>query len=306
MKKSITISLTKLKAYLFRLVDFGLILVTLLFAVLVDQRSISENAFYLILTIALISSLIFELFGMYRSLIDHIGVTDMIKITILIFFTNIVFAIATIFNEMFSLLDIGHFNPLTFVFIAVTESFALVAIRYLKRIMKVIYRNSDKNINTLIVGAGQGGKLVYDEITNNDKMKNHVRVFLDDDKNKIGKRFLGKKVEGPTKNIASIIEKFKIEEVIIAISNFTRDDLHKLLHYLEKSNVRVKRLPLMTEMGLSEKHTIVDVSLEELLGREPITFDTKEIEAIEKNGLRTIKLKKIDKSYSQLVKIKSI
>ena len=34
----------------------------------------------------------------------------------------------------------------------------------------------------------------------------------------------------------------------------------------------------MTEMGLGDSHKIVDVSLEELLGREPITFDTTEIE----------------------------
>lgn len=277
MKRKFTISIPVLKAYLFRLGDFGIILLTLLFGVLVDQRNVTANVFNLVIIFSLFSLLIFELFGMYRSLIDHIGVIDMIKIFVLIFFLNSLFLLTTVLNERFTLFPIGHFNPLTFVFVATTESFALVGIRYLKRILRVVYRNSDKEMNTLIIGAGQGGKLVFDEITNNDKMKNRVKAFVDDNKDKIGKLFLGKKVEGPIENIASIIEKYKIEEVIIAISNFTRDDLHKLLHHLEKSNVRVKRLPLMTEMGLSDTHKIVDVSLEELLGREPIVFDTKEI-----------------------------
>ncbi len=278
MKKGLTVSLTTLKAYLFRLSDFGIILITLIFAVLVDQRTLSWNVFYFILAFAIFSILVFELFGMYRSLIEHIGVIDMVKIFVLVFVTNGVFAFVTMLNERIEIFNLGHFNPLTVVFIATTESFALVGIRYLRRIFRVIYRSSDKNINTLIVGAGQGGKLVHDEITNNHLMKNYVKVFLDDNKDKIGRRFLGKKVEGPTENIAAIIKKYEIEEVIVAISDFTRNDLHRLLRYLEQSNVRVKRLPLMTEMGLSDTHKIVDVSLEELLGREPITFDTKEIE----------------------------
>ena len=277
MKKDFTVSLTTIKAYIYRLSDFGLILITLIFAVLVDQRSITENVFYFILLFSVFSIIVFEIFGMYRSLIDHIGVPDMIKIFILVFLTNGIFALFTMLNEMYAIFSLGHFNPLTVLFISVTESFLLVVIRYIKRIFRVIYRSSDKNVNTLIVGAGQGGKLVYDEITNNKLMKNYVKGFLDDDKDKIGKRFLGKKVEGPTANIATIIAKYNIEEVIIAISNFSKDDLHKMLQYLENSNVRVKRLPLMTEMGLNDTHKIVDVSLEELLGREPITFDTEEI-----------------------------
>lgn len=278
MKNKFAISLAKIKALIFRFSDFVTILLTLIFAVLIDQRSMNWNVFYFVLTFSVFSIIIFEVFGMYRSLIDHVGVADMIKISILVFATNGVFALFTTMNDIYHFIDIGHYNPLTAVFIATTESFIFVGVRYMKRIIRVVYRSSDKNINTLIIGAGQGGKLVFDEITNNKLMKNNVKVFLDDDEDKIGKRFLGKKIEGPTNKISEILIKYNIEEVIIAISNFSRSDLHRLLTYLDKANIRVKRLPLMTEMGLNETHKIVDVSLEELLGREPITFDTKEIE----------------------------
>lgn len=277
MKRVFHVSTSSIKAYIYRLSDFCLILITMIFAVLVDQRSISENVFYFILVFSVFSIVLFEIFGMYRSLLDHIGVQDMIRIFFLVFLSNGVFILVTMLNEKYVFFHLGHFNPLTVLFISITENFLLVGTRYIKRIVRVIYRSSDKNVNTLIVGAGQGGKLVYDEITNNKLMKNNVRVFLDDDKNKIGKRFLGKKVEGPTTNIAKVIADYDIEEVIIAISNFSRDDLHKILQFSENTNVRVKRLPLMTEMGLNDTHKIIDVSLEELLGREPITFDTEEI-----------------------------
>ena len=290
MKKNYPISLSRLKAILYRLADFSVILLTLMLAFLIDQGALKTNVLLFLLTWGIISYFIFEIFGMYRSLIDHIGVQDMLKIFVLVFATNGLLTFLMYINEYYlfpnlGFFDIGHFNLLNIGFIATTESFILVGTRYIKRIIRVVYPNSDKNIKTLIVGAGQGGKLVYDEITNNDSMKNYVKAFLDDDKEKIGKRFLGKRVEGPTENIAEIINKYNIEEVIIAISNFTRSDLHKLLKLLESSNVRVKRIPLMTEMGLNETHRIIDVSLEELLGREPITFDTKEIASFIKDKI---------------------
>lgn len=277
MKKT-PISISMIKAYLFRFLDLGIILITLIFAVLVDQRVLTGNVFIFLVVFTFLSIVIFEVFGMYRSLVDHMGVIDMVKIFILVISTNAIFVGFTLANDRMEFIEIGKYNQLTMIFVSITESFLLVGVRYLRRIYRVVYQSSDKNINTLVIGAGQGGKLVYDEITNNKKMKNSIKVFLDDDKDKVGHKFLGKPVEGPTKNISDIIKKYSIEEVIIAISNFAREDLHQLLHYLEHSNVRVKRLPLMTEMGLGDSHKIVDVSLEELLGREPITFDTTEIE----------------------------
>jgi len=277
MKKEYFISISRLKAYLFRFSDFGIILVTLTFSVLIDQRILTNKVFLFLLIFSLITIFIFEIFGMYKSLIDHIGVPDMVKIFVLVFASNGLFFLVTMGNESFSIIDLGHFNPLTLIFVAFSESFLMVLIRYLKRIFRVVYRSSDKNISTLIVGAGQGGKLVYDETTNNKNLKNNVKAFIDDDVDKLGRKFLGKEIEGPIKDIARVIKKYEIEEVIIAISNFTREDLHKMLSLLNDVNVRVKRLPLMTEMGLNDSHKIIDVSLEELLGRDPITFDTKEI-----------------------------
>ena len=134
---------------------------------------------------------------MYRSLVDHMGVIDMVKIFILVISTNAIFVGFTLANDRMEFIEIGKYNQLTMIFVSITESFLLVGVRYLRRIYRVVYQSSDKNINTLVIGAGQGGKLVYDEITNNKKMKNSIKVFLDDDKDKVGHKFLGKPVEGP-------------------------------------------------------------------------------------------------------------
>ena len=140
MKKNFSISLPRLKAYLYRFADFFIVLITLVLAILIDQNVLNTNVFIFLLVWAVITYAIFEIFGMYRSLIDHIGVQDMLKIFILVFATNGALAAFTFINETYLIphlgfFDIGHINPLTILFIATTDSFVLVAVRYIKRII---------------------------------------------------------------------------------------------------------------------------------------------------------------------------
>lgn len=161
--------------------------------------------------------------------------------------------------------------------VALSESFLLIAVRFLRRIYALATHYSSQGKATLIVGAGAGGRLVYDEINNNPLLKNRVVAFIDDDKDKIGRKFMGKTVYGPLSNSHQVIEKHKIEEVIIAIGKISQEQLHNIIKLFANEKVRLKKIPSIAGTRVNEKMGITDFSLEELLNRETVTFDVSEI-----------------------------
>jgi FlaA1/EpsC-like NDP-sugar epimerase len=85
-------------------------------------------------------------------------------------------------------------------------------------------------------------------------------------------------------NLTSIIEKYRVQQVIIAIGNITRGRLFDMLRLMEKANVKIRRLPLMEELEKDGQHMAVkDVDVNELLGRDVIPLINDEIKAFIKD-----------------------
>jgi FlaA1/EpsC-like NDP-sugar epimerase len=80
--------------------------------------------------------------------------------------------------------------------------------------------------------------------------------------------------------LTSIIEKYRVQQVIIAIGNISRGRLFDMLRLMEKANVKIRRLPLMEELEKDGQHMAVkDVDVNELLGRDVIPLINDEIKA---------------------------
>jgi FlaA1/EpsC-like NDP-sugar epimerase len=71
--------------------------------------------------------------------------------------------------------------------------------------------------NVLIVGAGQGGRLVCQELSRNADLGLHPVGFVDDDPLKQRLRFEGVRVRGTTRELPQILDEAEPDEVIIAI-----------------------------------------------------------------------------------------
>ena len=153
------------------------------------------------------------------------------------------------------------------------------AVRFFKRIKKrLLYAynyNSEKTINTLIVGVGSAGAFVLDKIYKTPTLKNKVLAFIDDSSEKKNKTLHGVPIFGPINNISVYIDKFHIKEVIIAIANIDRIRLSKIIETISAKSVKIKRLPLNFEDSTSNK--ILDVNIEDLLNRSVVTFDSEGI-----------------------------
>ncbi|MFU8792779.1 MAG: polysaccharide biosynthesis protein [Acholeplasmataceae bacterium] len=218
---------------------------------------------------------VFLLFGFYNTLVEHFGFEDLIKMVLIIAFSN-AFAVMIIW-----LLNMDYIIKSTFIFITPFEIAMLSIPRVYPRIVNYFRTNiawgRALGKRTLVIGAGAAGEMVVKEVYRNKDLNNIPIAFVDDDILKIGNRLMGIKIIGPLKDITKFIRQMMIEEVIIAISDLPHDVEQKLLQDVSKSNVRIKKLISISDMDSKSKPIIRDINVEDLLNRDPIVLDNQGI-----------------------------
>lgn len=131
--------------------------------------------------------------------------------------------------------------------------------------------------NILIFGAGIAGKLVASEIDNDPKASYHIIGFIDDNKKKEIK--IGKyKILGTSGNIKTLVRKYKIDEIIIAIPSAGGDVIRSFINKCNSIKVDFKIVPRLIEILKKSKvnlEQIRNIQSEDLLGREMVTTDLK-------------------------------
>ena len=141
--------------------------------------------------------------------------------------------------------------------------------------------------NIVIIGAGNAGEtLAYEILTSDDNNEYNILCFLDDDENKKEIKLENHSIEvkGKVKNIEAIIKEYKknntdIEEIIIAIPTLKQKELLEILDIIYPTGIKYKILPCFFEIikGNASLKDIRNVEPSDLLGREEIGFDEKEI-----------------------------
>ena len=130
----------------------------------------------------------------------------------------------------------------------------------------------------LIVGAGDAGEVISREIIRRPDLGKLVG-FVDDDKEKVGKRIHNVKVLGNIEGINDILEKEQISTVIIAIPTASGKQVKRIVDNIKSKEVKIKTLPGLYELvdGKVSVSRIREVMIEDLLGRESIDLNLEEI-----------------------------
>lgn len=227
-------------------------------------------------SVALTTVVVFFIAKIYKIITSEIGILDSLKIMACAIVVHIAGLIATALIPQ--LPNIGSFIFL-WLLAAALSAFAHPALRILVRVLNLaaVVTKKHGSVPTIVIGAGATGKVAVDESRRNDKSRNKIVAMVDDDPNKIGGMFSNIPVKGPISDIAKIIDYYKAEEVIIAMSNISQERLHEVLGLLNSCNVRVRRMPLISEMQGPNDKRIIDVDLDDLLNRDPIILDNQEI-----------------------------
>ena len=141
-------------------------------------------------------------------------------------------------------------------------------------------RSNEKKVRILIIGAGEGGQLLYQSFLGSQIVNNiEVVGFVDADCNKWGTYLLGKKVLGNTREINQLIQTFRINMVTIAIPSLPKKKIQQLVQSIENKNIKVNMVPSFEEVATGKINVsqLKEVDVIDLLGREEVSLDLESI-----------------------------
>jgi len=132
----------------------------------------------------------------------------------------------------------------------------------------------------IVVGAGDAGRLIVQEMQRSRRLSYTPIGFVDDDPRKRNTRILGVRVLGTMDELPRIVRDFKPDELLIAIPSASGDTRRRVVEAAQVENVAVKTLPGLYELisgdvGLAGQ--IRPVQVEDVLGREQVEVDFKQV-----------------------------
>ena len=154
--------------------------------------------------------------------------------------------------------------------------------RFSYRFVRAIYRKnffSGLRKNILIVGAGDAGNLAIRELEMSNQLESRVVGLIDDDKNKHGTYIQGVKVLGDRNKIPDFVRKYNVDEIIIALPSVSKKNIKEIVNICQTTNCKIKILPGIYQLvtGEVEVAKLRNIQIEDLLGREPVNANSKEI-----------------------------
>ena len=201
------------------------------------------------------------------------GIKDTIQLIAVNFGLNFIIYLC-IFKRTNSL----KFVFLNFVFFLVLQCLARFLF-ILTRLKGLAVGNNEKE-RVLIYGAGEAGVLLVKEAGVNPNFPYNIIGFLDDSINKIGGKVYGLKVFGGFDDLEKIVEKQEISKIIISMPSAKRKEISKILEKINGiESVSAKIISnvdnLIEKTNLSSQ--LRNIKLEDLLGRDEIQINTKEV-----------------------------
>ncbi|MGA1869194.1 MAG: polysaccharide biosynthesis protein [bacterium] len=173
-------------------------------------------------------------------------------------------------DTMLTVCFIGGFRLSTRLVISKTKEFAQ------KKDMKNIPKK-----NLIIIGAGDAGEKILREIKENANLNYNVLGFLDDDKKKHNKYIHDVKIFGEINKINTIIDQMQqnLDEILIALPSVNGERMRDIINLCQGTMAKCRTIPGIGELinGRVTVSAIRDVSYEDLLGREPIRLNLKQI-----------------------------
>jgi FlaA1/EpsC-like NDP-sugar epimerase len=234
----------------------------------------------LIPAVLLIKLVVFWYYGLFRGWWRYVSMADLLSITKANALSSVLVVLYAVFA--FRLESIAR----TVLFLDGLFCFLMVAgVRFAIRVFRErsprLREGRSRKSRLLIVGAGNAGQMIVRELRVNRKIPYHAIGFVDDDRSKQKNNFLGLPVLGRCADIPGLCRKYRIEEVIIAIPSAGGKQLKTIVEHCQRANVKYKTLPSVGGIldGSVSIEQIKDVSLDDLLGRDPVRLDTDKISA---------------------------
>jgi len=250
----------------------------------IPEENIARFPFYLL--VALIVKLAFlQLLGMYNFSWRFFSVLDQARLTAAVTLSSLI--MAGIFLGFRSSEALGGM-PRSVLLVDYVISLAMMtALRISKRVFREYLSKRERVLKgrarVLIIGAGEAGNSVAQEMLRNTRSAFVPVGFVDDNPAKKGLSINGVKIIGTRHDVAEILKNNHIDEILIAIPSASSREIRGIVEIIRQADPKkkIRIVPGILELlhGRVGLVDIKEVKVEDLLGRDPVSVDFEKIRA---------------------------
>ena len=223
----------------------------------------------------LITIIIFFVMRLYHSLWRYASVREMVNVLLACIISALIHITSLfMYYRYFTKSYIMIYTMLLLLFTLIIR-FSYRIVRYFFS----MYNHDLETRNTMIVGAGEAGNMLMNELVMSNHLDARIKCFIDDDKSKHSTYIHGVKVVGGRESILSAAKKYSINEIIIAMPTASKKTISELVDICKNVPGELKILPGMYQLvnGEATLDKLRKVQIEDLLGREPVKVDIESI-----------------------------
>ena len=213
-------------------------------------------------------------FGLLHGWWEYVGIRDGIDILKAVGSGSLLF-----WMIMRLALGAAAFPRTIYVLEAVLTSALLAGVRLLSRALAESVREDISTCKRVVlIGAGSAARMILREI----HLAGSVYVAvgcLDDDPSKLGIRIENIRVLGRVDQLAEVLSSNPADEVLIAVPSATAAQMRRFVEICTRSKVAFRTVPALKDIiaGHVTVSQFREVSLEDLLGREPVEIDLEAV-----------------------------
>lgn len=233
-----------------------------------------HGALYLSLVALPIYAGMFWVFGCYRGIWRYASVPDLIRIIKAVGLGALATALA-----VFLITRLVGIPRSVLLLYPLLLALGLGGSRFIYRVIKdrMLGITNNDNERALIVGAGRAGELLIRDLRHHGPFL--PAALVDDDMSKQGYELHGVRVRGTLNDIQRIIRDYDISIVLIALPSASHKTMDRVVQICNAVKVPCRTLPALSELadGRIEVSRLRPVTVEDLLGRDPVVLDTHAI-----------------------------
>lgn len=260
-------------------VNFAYIFVMLLGGGQQNMSAIWQRA----LPVTVIFIVLYHAFKIYSSMWEYAGIREVWNVAMATAIGGIsgiaVDLILSSIGGAASELKNGCFDAYFYVFGTLVAIVLVAGMRVIYRLVRRYYRerslkNEEKLDRVMIVGAGDMGMIIINELEVNNYARGKPIIAVDDNPLKVGKRIRGIPVKGTCDQIPELAKKYNINTIILCLPSVGSERQTEILRIAVKTGCKLKTSPSLLEMtDTSQSGRIRDVNITDLLSRPEVELN---------------------------------
>lgn len=231
--------------------------------------------YHTILIYAVFCIIVFWCFRLYKSIWRFASYSELLRMICATAVTSIVYTI--------SVTGFILRMPVSYYLSGLLIQFTLtLGVRFSYRFILLLRAKKDDariEKRVMLIGAGNAGQMILRDIRNTKEIDEKVYCFIDDDENKWDRYIDDVPVFGGRDRIMEAVDKFKIEKIYVALPSARPEDKREILRICNETSCELMNLPGMYQLytGQVSVSKMKPIQIEDLLGRDPIKTDMKDV-----------------------------